>query len=145
MPTSSLPPQSTAHGRDGEPEAAPVILLVEDDEPLRYALARGLRQAGYRVLDTGSSIEAIAFLDGGETVDLLVTDIIVPGRPHGFALGRMARLRRRDLKIIYLTGLSSLPEIELADAAGTVLQKPIDPDRLIDEIGRALADAPPAR
>lgn len=142
---SSLPPESTAHGRNGKPEAAPVILLVEDDEPLRYALARHLRQAGYEVLDTGSSIEAIGFLDEGRRIDLLATDIIVPGHPHGFALGRMARLRRRDIKIIYLTGLSSLPETELAGADGAVLQKPIDPDRLIDEIGRALEDAPPAR
>jgi len=145
MPTSRLPPATppTAPGRDGGPEAAPVILLVEDDEPLRYALSRHLRRAGYRVLDTGSSIEAIGFLDEGRPVDLLVTDIVVPGRPHGFALARMARLRRRDLRIIYLTGLSSIPENELAGAAGAVLRKPIDPGRLVHEIGRVLESAPP--
>lgn len=134
MQTSSPP------GAPAPPRSAAAILFVEDDEALRYALARHMRRAGFRVIDTGNSIDAIGILDSGEPINLLVTDLVVPGRPHGFALARMARLRRRDLKIVYLTGAASVPEVELAGAAGTILRKPIDPDTLVREIERALAE-----
>jgi CheY-like chemotaxis protein len=64
-------------------------------------------------------------------------DIVMPDSVNGIALSRMARLRRHDLKVIYLTGY----EIPGADreALGPILRKPVDNQELLDEIGRLLA------
>ncbi|HEY2616578.1 MAG TPA: hybrid sensor histidine kinase/response regulator, partial [Acetobacteraceae bacterium] len=70
-------------------------------------------------------------------VDLLLTDIVMPGSVNGIALSRMARLRRRDLKVMYLTGYN-IPGVE-REALGPILRKPVDNDVLLDEIGRVLS------
>jgi CheY-like chemotaxis protein len=70
-------------------------------------------------------------------LDLMVCDIVMPERVNGLALGRMARLRRRELKIVYITG-HDIPGIE-DEALGPVLRKPIDNDLLVWELERALA------
>src|SRR4051812_40541261 len=111
----------------------PTILLFEDDETYLYALTKLLEQAGFRVVAAHEFTRALDTLDR-EKVDLLLTDIKMPlGQPHGFALARMARQRRRDLPVIYLSGLVDVPELERETALGTILVKPIDPDRLVAE------------
>jgi hypothetical protein len=51
----------------------------------------------------------------------------------------MARQRRRGLRIVYLTGLLDIPDVERETALGTILQKPITPDALIEAIAEELA------
>ncbi len=80
---------------------------------------------------------ALQLLESDAPIDLMVCDIVMPERVNGLALGRMARLRRRELKIVYITG-HDIPGIE-DEALGPVLRKPIDHDRLISEMERALA------
>ena len=70
-------------------------------------------------------------------MDLLLTDIVMPGSVNGIALSRMARLRRRDLKVVYLTGYN-VPGVE-EEASGPILRKPIDDAFLVSEIERILA------
>jgi hypothetical protein len=62
----------------------------------------------------------------------------MPDRVNGIALSRMARMRRPELKVIYLTAYD-IPGIE-DEAIGTVLRKPIDDEHLITEARRVLAD-----
>jgi CheY-like chemotaxis protein len=123
---------------DPSSSESPAILLVEDDEALRYAFARTLRGAGFRVLEAADTMAAIGILEGAAPVDLLVTDVVMPGRPHGFALARMARLQRPGLKIVYLTGATDLPESELRAADGPVLQKPVAAEVLVAQIAAML-------
>ena len=59
----------------------------------------------------------------------------MPDRVHGFALARMARMRRRSLGVIYITGY----DVPTTEAVGTVLRKPISAEKLVDEVRRALA------
>ena len=61
----------------------------------------------------------------------------MPQRVNGLALGRMARLRRPDIKIIYLTAYD-IPNIS-NEALGPVLRKPIDLDQIVEEVKSALA------
>jgi CheY-like chemotaxis protein len=117
------------------------ILFVEDDPASGYAITRVLERAGYLVVHAPDYRDALARLDAPEPIDLLLTDIRLPaGTPHGFALGRMARMRRREIRVLYLTGVVDLPENELANALGRVLRKPIEPEALLREIDQALAD-----
>jgi CheY-like chemotaxis protein len=115
------------------------ILLVEDDEASSYAVARVLKAAGYHVVLAPDYREALAALDSRMRIDLMLTDVrLTAGTPHGFALGRMARMRRPDLRVLYLTGITELPESEVATAFGRILRKPIEPAHLLLEISRAL-------
>jgi CheY-like chemotaxis protein len=71
-------------------------------------------------------------------LDLLLVDIVMPGGVNGLALSRMAKMRRSDLKIIYLTGYT-IPGAD-REALGPILRKPVDNALLIEEIARTLAN-----
>jgi CheY-like chemotaxis protein len=68
----------------------------------------------------------------------MLADIVMPDRVNGIALSRMARLRRRDIKVVYMTGYN-IPGID-REALGPILRKPIDDLVLIEEVGRVLAE-----
>jgi CheY-like chemotaxis protein len=113
------------------------ILLVDDDEPFREALGAQLRSAGYAVRLAPDYRLALEILERGEPVDLLVLDIVMPDRVNGLALGRMARLRRRDIKIIYISGydVAGLDR----EALGPIIRKPVSNDELLAAVRAALA------
>ncbi len=113
------------------------ILLVDDDKTFSEAVARLLRRAGYKVTVATDFQVALEVLEAEGQVDLLMSDIVMPSSVNGIALSRMARLRRRDLKVLYLTGYN-IPGIE-NEALGPILRKPIDDALLVSEIERLLA------
>jgi CheY-like chemotaxis protein len=113
------------------------ILLVDDDEASCLAVGQTLRKAGYDVTSAISYHTALEVLETEQPVDLLVTDIVMPTGINGIALSRMARLRRLDLKVVYLTGYD-VPGAQ-REALGPILRKPVDGTLLIDEVERALA------
>ncbi len=80
-----------------------VILLVEDEEGLRALNARGLSSRGYTVLEAANGVEAIEMLDKHGSVDLVVSDVVMP-EMDGPTL--LKELRRRDpaVKIIFVSG-----------------------------------------
>jgi DNA-binding NtrC family response regulator len=112
------------------------ILLVDGDEGFRYAAAESLEIAGFTVSTAPDCNEALDVLDSGLPVDLLVTDIYFPSKVHGFALARMARMRRLGLKVLYITAFD-VPE---AEAVGKILRKPLTNDQLVNEVRLALAN-----
>lgn len=112
------------------------VLLVDDDCVFAEATACILRDCGYDVRSAPDHRLALEILEGDDPLDLLISDIVMPDRVNGLALGRMARLRRPELKIIYLTG-HDIPGLT-DEALGPVLRKPIDNDHLVAEIERAL-------
>jgi CheY-like chemotaxis protein len=113
------------------------ILVVDDDPAFGDATARVLRAAGFEVFLAPDHRLALEDLESTRPIDLLITDIVMPDRVNGVALSRMARMRRPELKVIYLTAYD-IPGVE-DEAAGPVLRKPIDEDRLVAEVRRVLA------
>jgi CheY-like chemotaxis protein len=113
------------------------ILVVEDDATYRDALGRLLTREGYEVSLTMDFRDALEILEGERPVDLLLADIVMPDRVNGIALSRMARLRRRDIKVVYITGYN-IPGID-REALGPILRKPVDDTQLVEEIKRTLA------
>lgn len=113
------------------------ILLVEDDEVCRESTAGVLRSAGYQVQVAPDYRLAIKILDGDEPIDLLLTDVVMPDRVNGLALSRMARMRRLDLRVVYMSGYD-IPGFE-DQALGTLLRKPVSDDLLLAEIARTLS------
>jgi two-component system cell cycle sensor histidine kinase/response regulator CckA len=116
------------------------ILYVEDDDILRASVRRSLEHYGYRVVVAASGAEALAlWRTGDHTIDLLFTDLVMPGGVDGHELARTLRAESPQLKVIFISGYS--PEIagtELALGAGeTFLQKPIAAHAML----RAVRDA----
>ena len=82
----------------------PLILLVEDSAPVREAYAILLEESGYAVIEAGEGAGALKVLQGDRRVDLLITDVGLPGGMNGRQLADAARLARPDLKVLFVTG-----------------------------------------
>ena len=112
------------------------ILLVDDDEVFREAIAAVLQSAGYDVRLAPDFRLALQVLESSDPIDLFLVDIVMPDRVNGLALARMARLRRPNIKVVYISGYA-IPGIE-EEALGPIIRKPVDDERLLDQIDRIL-------
>ena len=83
------------------------VLVVEDEEMLLNAVIMEFEDAGFAVLSAGTAEEAYGLLQGAERVDLLFTDIRLPGQLDGWDLAEHARALQPDLPVIYVTGYSA--------------------------------------
>ncbi len=84
------------------------ILIVEDDATLRAALCKMLWQLGYQVLDAGNGLEAILiWKQKRDEIQLLLTDLVMPGGMNGKELGTRLLKEKPELKVIYSSGYSS--------------------------------------
>ncbi|MFH1021253.1 MAG: response regulator [Pseudomonadota bacterium] len=101
------------------------ILLVEDDAEVLQVLAATLEGLGYRVLGAANGKAALKlFAENGEGIDMLVTDLIMPGL-GGRAVGKAIRDRRPGLPILYMTGYAfDVATQELEAQGSALLQKP---------------------
>ncbi|MBQ1497172.1 MAG: PAS domain-containing protein [Sphingomonas sp.] len=81
------------------------ILVCEDDENVRAYTVEVLRELGYRVIEAGDGPAALAALDAErEAIDLLFTDVVLPGGMTGAVLAAEAHAKRPDLRILFTTG-----------------------------------------
>lgn len=128
--------QSLLESKHVHQNSAGRILVVDDDEALSYALAKILAVESYDVARAHDYRDALAILEDGRPVNLLLTDLRLPG-VNGFALARMGRMRHHDLKVVYITGYDDFPASE---ALGPVMHKPIDQGRLLSMIREMLTD-----
>ncbi len=101
------------------------ILLVEDDAEVLQVLVATLEGLGYRVAAAANGKAALKlFAENGEGIDMLVTDLIMPGL-GGRAVGKEIRERRPDLPILYMTGYAfDVATQELEAQGSALLQKP---------------------
>jgi DNA-binding NtrC family response regulator len=120
------------------------LLIVDDDSDVLEALSNVLAAAGYTVERASSGLSALDILDQQKPIDLLLTDVVMPGL-HGLNLARMARIRREGLRVLYLSGYTELEEVvqDTGPRLGKLLHKPIAPSDLYREVSAALS-APPA-
>jgi signal transduction histidine kinase/CheY-like chemotaxis protein len=127
-----------------EPAARPHVLLVDDDELVRETMIESLADSGFHILGADSAPAALAHIDRGAAVDVLVSDFSMPGM-NGVDLIRAAQARRPGLAAILLTGHvgdinTAIPE---GDASGRfiLLRKPIRAAELAQSFALALAAA----
>jgi CheY-like chemotaxis protein len=84
-------------------DAKETVLVVEDEALVRMVTVEILSEAGYRVLEAGDASEAVPILDSEADVDILVTDVGLPG-VNGRQLAEMARQLRPELRVLFVTG-----------------------------------------
>ena len=131
---SASPDAAAAPGR-GQGET---LLLVEDETSLRLALGSILRRFGYRVLEASNGAEAQAeWQTVRGAVDLLVTDMVMPGKITGLQLIERLRREKPSLRAIICSGYSSSPSIP-ASGDIDVLAKPFETLVLLKTVRRSL-------
>lgn len=86
------------------------MLIVEDEPLIRMCAVDFAEEAGYAALEAGDSAEALAILERGENVEILFTDITLPGGMDGISLSQVVAERWPGVRIMLASGaLSGLP------------------------------------
>jgi CheY-like chemotaxis protein len=80
------------------------VLVVDDEPTVRMLIVDVLEEAGYRVLEAEDGPQGLRILQSGERVDLLVTDVGLPGGMNGRPVADAARVVRPHLKVLFITG-----------------------------------------
>lgn len=116
------------------------ILIVEDDNLVRTFVVGQIESLGYRTLTAIDAAEALAVIDGPKGIDLLFTDMIMPGSMNGRQLADAALQRRPSLKILFTSGYSNEVIIHHGhlDAGVLLLPKPYRKSDLARMIRAAL-------
>jgi len=144
--TMLLPAAVPAEDDEPTPEADPVqgpasgrLLLVEDNPDVAQSTRALLESMGYRVEAAASGEEALQRLDAGLDCDIVLSDMLMPGRVSGLALAQQLRRESSRLPVLLMTGYT--PELEAARQGGfAVIAKPFDAAALrsaLDEVRRA--------
>jgi CheY-like chemotaxis protein len=119
------------------------VLLVEDEAGVRGLARRMLEQAGYRVLDAANGLDAaVIFAQHRGAIDLLVTDVIMPGM-SGLDLFRRLAIDQPALKVVYISGYATeamARQLE-HDRGNSHVQKPFTADQLVSSV-RGVLDGP---
>ncbi len=139
-----LPRHERAQGQQpqlpaAEPEgtgAGEAVLLVEDEAGVRELVAERLRELGYRVLEAADGPAALRLLRSGARVDVLVTDVGLPGGLNGRQVADVARERRPDLPVLFITGYAAVTLAHGAalDPGMEMMTKPFALDALATRI-----------
>jgi CheY-like chemotaxis protein len=107
------------------------ILLVEDDAGVRAVTAAMLKELQFTVIEADNGSHALDIVDREPDIDLLFTDIVMPGM-NGFELGRLARERRPQLPVLYATGYAA--SYTAPEKGADVLAKPYRESDLLTKL-----------
>jgi CheY-like chemotaxis protein len=118
-----------------------VILVVEDDAMVRRYVITQIESLGYKTFEAANAAEALAVIDTSATIDLLFTDVIMPGTMNGRQLVDEALKRRPALKTLYTSGYTENAIVHHGrlDSGVLLLAKPYRKSELARMIRMALA------
>jgi signal transduction histidine kinase/CheY-like chemotaxis protein len=125
------------------PTGSGTILVVEDHEHLRHYTTTTLTELGYTILEADSGPAALRVLEDPQEINLLFTDVVLPGGMTGRELAGQARDQRPGLKVLFTTGYTKNAIIHNGrlDAGVDLLGKPFTRDALAKKIRAMLARA----
>src|SRR5262249_22319468 len=116
------------------------ILVVEDQPPVREVTMRRLTQLGYRVVEAENARAAIDVIEAGTKIDLVFSDVVMPGEMTGFDLREWVRANRPDLPVVLTSGFAEdvVKARASMEGSGPILRKPYGRDDLIHAIESGL-------
>ncbi len=109
LPRATAEPEEVSgerHRADSYPGGDETILVVEDDPEVRRLAANLLASLGYEVVEAKDGDSALTILGGDRHIDLLFTDVVMPGGVGGLELAKECRRRYLGLKIVFASGYS---------------------------------------
>lgn len=130
---TAKPVVSSLHGEER-------ILVVEDDDAVRRMTREFLKIKGYSVIEARSAADAILWMEShDETIDLVLTDVVMPGIKGGELVGHLAKLRA-NLKVLYMSAYTEGDAIRIGILSpGTAfIEKPFSPDELAAKVREVL-------
>jgi CheY-like chemotaxis protein len=114
--------------------APKTVLLVEDEVLISNLVAEALSERGFTVHEVTTADAALRYIDSGAALDVLFTDINVPGRMNGAELAERARKLRPDLPIVYASGRYLATDIGALVPRSIFVPKPYD----LTDVGQLL-------
>jgi CheY-like chemotaxis protein len=138
---SALPEHNETEAKANISHAGKTILLVEDNIGLASTINAILKHAGFNVLVSSSGEHAIPIFNENPDIDLLLTDIVMPGSIQGTALAATIRKTHKELPIIYMSGYSENEEFwqEAPEKNAVRLIKPVNRKDLLQAINESLS------
>jgi CheY-like chemotaxis protein len=116
-----------------------IVLLVDDDQRVRELVRVMLERAGYRVVEAESGEEAINQFSTMESVDLLVSDLQMPGMSGLELFDRLVE-RRPSLRVLFISGAASPSELAaIARKKAVLLEKPFSAQSLANKVREVLS------
>jgi CheY-like chemotaxis protein len=113
-----------------------VVLVVDDEATVRMLVAEVLGDAGYKILEAPDGPAALKILQSDRKLDLLITDVGLPGGMNGRQVADAARVQRKDLKILFITGFAENAVVGngYLDAGMEILAKPFAMSTLANRV-----------
>ena len=135
-------PETTEGLKNGSGE---IVLVVDDEAPIRMLIAEVLSDAGYIAIEAADGPAALRIIQSKARIDLLITDVGLPGGINGRQLADASRAVRPDLKILFVTGYAENAAVGNGhlEPGMQVLTKPFKMDTLARRI-QSIIDSPPA-
>ena len=133
LPRCDLETADSAHNiasENSNPAVSETILVVEDEELVRDVAVEMIRELGYKVVATSNGAEALEVLQGVAPVDLLFSDVLMPGGISGVALAAKARQIRQGLKVLLTSGYPARDGARVGAPDFPVIRKPYQRDKL---------------
>ena len=122
-----------------EAHAAPATILVVEDEVLvRMGIVDDLVWAGHSVIEAANADEALSVLEAGKPVDVVFSDIHMPGTLDGLGLMQIVRRRFPSVRVILTSGLE-LPSPDILGDEAAFIPKPYAAGIVLDLVGRVQA------
>jgi two-component system, response regulator PdtaR len=129
-----------AEAVEGVARGNATILVAEDDVILRTVVAEQFREEGYSVLETSNAEEVLLVLRTGIPVDLLFTDVRMPGTLDGIALARLVRAEFPYVKVMIASG--NVAATEVGTTIHGFISKPYHIHQLLEHIKSLLPEEP---
>jgi signal transduction histidine kinase/CHASE3 domain sensor protein/CheY-like chemotaxis protein len=135
---------AAARTRTVEPASVPrgseTVLVVEDDDEVRAIVLAQLAELGYTTVAAADAEAALAIVESAQPIDLLFTDVVLPGAMRGGELARRTRERRPGLPVLFTSGYTqnSIVHDGVLDDGALLISKPYRFDRLAEKLREAL-------
>jgi PAS domain S-box-containing protein len=128
---------SGASGPVGDGE---VVLIIDDEPTIRMLVAEVLAESGYSVIEAADGPSGLRVLESNARIDLLITDVGLPGGMNGRQVADAARLGRPDLKVLFITGYAENAVVGggRLERGMSVLTKPFQMELLADRVRNIL-------
>ena len=114
--------------------------MVEDEASILELCSDSLRALGYRVLEALDGADALALIDGGESLDLVLTDVVMPNMT-GPELKSQLATRHPELPVVFMSGYTA-DKVPLESKTEPILSKPFKDDELATFVARHLRTPP---
>jgi CheY-like chemotaxis protein len=112
------------------------VLVVDDEPTVRMLVAEVLSESYYNIAEAADGPSALKILESGRRIDLMITDVGLPGGMNGRQVADAARVLRKDLKVLFITGYAENAAVGNGhlDAGMEILAKPFAMSTLANKV-----------